>query len=125
MAFYLVRARLKPELREELRLRLERGEFQPLRPFGQALTKALREARWDPAAGEAVWEEEDYCAPPLAQEREAVLDRYFEAIRVERVREEEGWRRIKELPSLWAAVSEVFSPQPPHGRCNEATVTPS
>jgi hypothetical protein len=31
----------------------------------------------------AVWEEEDYCRPPLAQEREAVLDHYFEELSVE------------------------------------------
>jgi hypothetical protein len=29
-------------------------------------------------------EEEDYCSPPLAQERAAVLDTYFDDITVER-----------------------------------------
>lgn len=101
MAYYLVRARPKPELVAELHQRLERGELRPLRPFGRALTSSLQEARWDAAAGEAVWEEEDYCAPPLAEERAAVLDRYFEDLRVERVREGEGWQRIASLPSLW------------------------
>ncbi|CAN5867120.1 MAG: hypothetical protein H0W11_15050 [Gemmatimonadetes bacterium] len=101
MAFYLVRARLKPELEEELQARLERGEFESLRPFGPTLSRSLREARRDPATGEAVWEEEDYCRPPLAQEREAVLDRYFDDLRVERVGEDEGWERIAGLPVLW------------------------
>ena len=55
----------------------------------------------DPATGEAVWEEEDYCTPPLAMERAAVLDRYFLDLRVERVEEGEGFRRIAHLPSLW------------------------
>jgi hypothetical protein len=30
-----------------------------------------------------IWSEEDYCSPPLAMEREAVLDRYFTDIKVE------------------------------------------
>lgn len=101
MAYYLVRARPKPELFGELRARLERREFLSMRPFGAALTKALEGARRDPSTGEAVWEEEDYCSPPLAMERAAVLDRYFEDLRVERVREGEGWQRIAEYPSLW------------------------
>ncbi|MCS6828275.1 MAG: hypothetical protein NZ553_16790 [Caldilinea sp.] len=101
MAYYLVRAKLKGELREELRSRLGRQEFQSMRPFGVALTKGLTGARRDPTTGEAVWEEEDYCSPPLAMEREAVLDRYFDDLRVETVREGEGWRRIAGLPSLW------------------------
>src|SRR5690554_5308397 len=97
MAFYLVRAVPKPELISELRTRLNRGEFEPMRPFGRALTRSLQGARWDPDAAEAVWEEEDYCVPPLAQEREAVLDRYFDDLRVERVQEGEGWERITEI----------------------------
>ncbi|HBY96799.1 MAG: hypothetical protein M5U01_25050 [Ardenticatenaceae bacterium] len=101
MAFYLVRARPRRELVAELSHRLEQGEFHQLRPFGHALTHSLQEARWDSAAREAVWEEEDYCTPPLAQERAAVLDRYFENLRVERVREGEGWQQIASLPSLW------------------------
>ena len=101
MAHYLVRARLRPELAEELREKLRRREVLALKPFGQALTHALEGARRDPATGEAVWEEEDYCTPPLAMERAAVLDRYFLDLRVERVEEGEGFRRIAHLPSLW------------------------
>ncbi|GBD08329.1 hypothetical protein HRbin22_00563 [Candidatus Thermoflexus japonica] len=109
MAFYLVRARLRVERAAELRARLERGEFRTLRPFGPALTASLENARWDPGAGEAVWEEEDYCSPPLAMERAAVLDHYFDALRVERVPQGEGWRRIADLPSLWA---QPFTQEP-------------
>ncbi len=104
MAYYLVRARVKEALAEELRQRLDRGEFRDMQPFGRALTKALEGARWDPETGEAVWEEEDYCTPPLAMERAAVLDRYFDNLQVERVREGEGWQRIAHLPSLWEAI---------------------
>jgi hypothetical protein len=49
----------------------------------------------------ALWIEEDYCSPPLAMEREAVLDRYFDVITVEKVRAEEGWKTIDDKPMLW------------------------
>ncbi len=92
---------MKPELTDELKERLEGGEFEGLRPFGMELTEALKKAHWDAEKDEAVWEEEDYCSPPLAQEREAVLDQYFEDIRVEPVSQEQGWTRIASFPSLW------------------------
>lgn len=56
--------------------------------------------------GVAVWEEEDYCTPPLAQERAAVLDRYFDDLAVESVRPGAGWERIEELPRLFPALAE-------------------
>jgi hypothetical protein len=99
MAYYLVRARLKQERLPELRVQLDRKAFAGLRPFGRALTRSLEGARRQEDT--AVWEEEDYCSPPLAEEREAVLDDYFEGIEVEEVAEGEGWRRIEDLPSLY------------------------
>ena len=100
MAYYLVEARLVDEKREELRGRLAAGEVRPMRPFGTALDFSLRQARVRPD-GWIVWEEEDYCRPPLAMERAAVLDHYFNEIRVEKVVEGEGWSRIEGLPRLW------------------------
>ncbi len=102
MAHYLVRARPHFDLLPELQAPLAEGAFSRLRPFGPALTQALEGARWDAATGEAVWEE-DYCRPPLAQERAAVLDRYFFDLRVEPVAAGEGWGRVASLPSLWSA----------------------
>ena len=61
---------------------------------------ALRGAR-SGSAETAVWEEEDYCSPPLAMERAAILDRYFDRIEVEPVARGEGWRRIDGLPRLF------------------------
>jgi hypothetical protein len=52
-------------------------------------------------AGYAVWEEEDYCWPPLAQERAAALDEFFEELSVTPVREGEGWEKIGALPRLF------------------------
>jgi hypothetical protein len=49
-----------------------------------------------------VWIEEDYCIPPLAMEKETVLDRYFDNIKVEAVSsEEEGWNRVKDKRLFW------------------------
>jgi hypothetical protein len=100
MAYYLVRANLREELYDELAEKLAAKAFVNLRPFGEAVTQGLEGARRQPD-GRIVWEEEDYCSPPLAMERAAVLDRYFTDIQVETVREDDGWRRIADLPSLW------------------------
>ena len=100
MAHYLVTASPREDLVEELSARLHRGEFADLRPFGRALSSSLRRARRLPN-GKAMWEEEDYCRPPLAQEREAVLDRYFEAITVEPVAEGTGWALIDAFPAMF------------------------
>jgi hypothetical protein len=70
-------------------------------PSATPSPRALKGARLDPATGKAVWEEEDYCSPPLAMEREAVLDRYFQDLRVERVEEGRGWAAISHLPPFW------------------------
>jgi hypothetical protein len=100
MAHYLVTASPREELLAELSARLERDEFVTLRPFGPALTASLRRARRLPN-GKAMWEEEDYCRPPLAQEREAVLDRYFDQISVESVVEGTGWALIAAFPAMF------------------------
>jgi hypothetical protein len=100
MAFYLVSAVPKHGSMEELSTRLAREEFIRMKPFGRALTHSLRHARIR-SDGVAVWEEEDYCSPPLAEEREAVLDAYFDDLRVQAVSEGEGWERIEDLPRLF------------------------
>jgi len=99
MAYYLVRAKPRAERLAELHTQLGENAFVNLRPFGKALTYSLTEARTQPD-GTAVWEEEDYCSPPLAQERAAVLDTYFDEIKVEQVNAGEGWKRIDNLPKL-------------------------
>lgn len=105
MAFYLVSAIPRADRVDELQTRLAADEFVPLRPFGQALSGSLRNARRR-ADGLAVWEEEDYCSPPLAQERAAVLDHYFEELQTQQVERGEGWERIAELPSLFPALAD-------------------
>jgi hypothetical protein len=99
MAYYLVRATPRAELLEELAAKLAEDAFVAMRPFGQALTQGLQGAR-RLEDGRAICEEEDYCTPPLAMERAAVLDRYFTGIEVEHVRSQEGWAQIERLPRL-------------------------
>jgi hypothetical protein len=104
MAHYLVSARPLVDRLEDLEAKLKEHAFIELNPFGRALTASLETARRLPD-GTAVWEEEDYCRPPLAQEREAVLDRYFEELSVEPVERGRGWERIAQLPPLFPALS--------------------
>ena len=103
MAYYLVRARPKLKRLGELEKLLIERAFEGLRPFGQALSVGLAGARVG-AEGVALWEEEDYCSPPLAMERAAVLDSYFDDIQVEAVMPGEGWSRIQEMPRLFPTV---------------------
>lgn len=103
MAYYLVRAKAKPEQLTELETLLLQKAFIRMRPFGKALTAGLCGARVA-ADGAAVWEEEDYCSPPLAMERAAVLDTYFDDIQVKAVKLGEAWNRIRELPRLFPAL---------------------
>lgn len=107
MAYYLVRAKLQNELQAELRARLDSGEIRKMRPFGTALHEGLDQARVE-ESGLAVWEEEDYCSPPLAMERAAILDRYFTDLQVERVSPRQGWAAIESLPKLWEEPTEIL-----------------
>jgi len=100
MAYYLVKAKARPDRLEELKERLTAEEILGMRPFGPALDYSLKNARLEPA-GRVVWEEEDYCRPPLAMERAAVLDTYFTDLQVEPVRQGTGWQQIDHLPELW------------------------
>lgn len=100
MAHYLVTASPREQLLKELQGKLARNEFLPLRPFGRTLSHSLRQARRLPN-GFLTWEEEDYCQPPLAEERAAVLDHYFSELSVEPVVEGTGWALIELLPAVF------------------------
>jgi hypothetical protein len=99
MAYYLVTAKLKSDAKE-LANHLQKDDFLNLEPFGRALTFGLKNARIR-GDGYLVWEEEDYCTPPLKEEKEAVLDRFFTEINVEKVSKGEGWNKIEKLPVLF------------------------
>ena len=71
MALYVVRAKPRKNLLENLHDELSSGKISRMRPFGQALQYALENARIDTENTDfALWIEEDYCSPPLAMERE-------------------------------------------------------
>ena len=84
----------------DLLANLRRNVYASMRPFGRRLTYSLQNARLR-EDGDAVWEEEDYCAPPLAQERAAALDEFFDGLDIARVQEGTGWEKIGELPRLF------------------------
>ena len=100
MAHYLVKATIDPQKLTELKERLDNGEIKAMRPFGAALDYSLRHARIE-TGSQIVWEEEDYCRPPLAMERAAVLDTYFSNLSTEPVEAGAGWRKIDHLEYLW------------------------
>ena len=105
MAYYLVTAKPKRDRRADLSGNLRQRIYAPMRPFGKAMTYALENARLR-EDGYAVWEEEDYCSPPLAQEREAALDEVFEDLQFAKVDEGEGWREIEHLPRLFPELAQ-------------------
>ena len=94
MAYYLVKARPVNGRLRELHERIEAGHVASLRPFGKTLEYSLVNARYS-FDGYVLWEEEDYCSPPLAMEREAVLDKYFQELTMERVEKGSGWSMIR------------------------------
>jgi hypothetical protein len=101
MAHYLVKGELIEDKARELKTKVFSGEFRDLEPFGRAITHSLENAKFDPQSERALWEEEDYCNPPLAQERDAVLDIYFSDLQITGVSKGEGWEKVNDLPSLW------------------------
>ena len=102
MTFYLVKAKVK-NLILELRQEMESGKIKTLVPYGNSVHYSLENAKRDDKEGVyALWIE-DYCSPPLAMERESVLDRYFDDLIVEVVESEKaGWAKIKDKPNMWA-----------------------
>ena len=99
MAYYLVAARPKPDRLPDLLSNLRERAYLTMRPFGRSLTYSLEHARLRDD-GYAVWEE-DYRTPPLAQERSAALDEFFDDLEVTVVERGGGWARIEELPRLF------------------------
>ena len=100
MAHYLVTAKPKSDRLGDLLGNLRKNMYASMRPFGKALTYSLENARLR-EDGYATWEEEDYCSPPLAEERAAALDEFFDELNVAPVREGTGWKKIEGLPRLF------------------------
>lgn len=100
MEHYLVTAKPKSERLGDLLGNLRKKAYASMRPFGKTLTHSLENARLR-EDGYAIWEEEDYCSPPLAEERDAALDEFFDELDITPVQEGTGWDKIKGLPRLF------------------------
>jgi hypothetical protein len=100
MAHYLVTAKPRSERLGDLLANLRKRAYAAMRPFGKTMTHSLENARLR-EDGYAIWEEEDYCSPPLAQERAAALDEFFDELEVAPVKEGAGWEEIEQLPRLF------------------------
>lgn len=100
MAHYLVTAKPKSDRLGDLLDNLRKNKYASMRPFGRTLTNSLHNARLR-EDGYATWEEEDYCSPPLAEERVAALDEFFNELNITPVQEGAGWEKIKGLPRLF------------------------
>ena len=109
MAYYLVTAKPKRDRLADLLAKLRKHTYAPMRPFGKSMTYSLQNARIR-EDGYAIWEEEDYCSPPLAQERAAALDEFFDELEVTPVREGKGWEKIQQLPRLFAELEKADEP---------------
>jgi hypothetical protein len=100
MAHYLVTAKPKSGRFGDLLENLRKDAYASMRPFGKALTHSLRNARLR-EDGYATWEEEDYCSPPLAEERAAALDEFFDELNVTPVKQGSAWEEIERFPLLF------------------------
>jgi hypothetical protein len=122
MVFWLVTAKPRVERLGELRRRLDSREISRMRPFGRSLENGLVNAKLR-EDGSALWEEEDYCVPALAQERAAVLDYYFDNLTVEDIGDPgRGWEKLTNLPSLWHRDIDE-SPSSREGRMKDSDKT--
>lgn len=101
MALYLVRARPRKDLLENLR-NWARVRYQGWNHLDKHFNMHLKMLGLIFKNTEfALWIEEDYCSPPLAMERENLLDLYFNDITVESIEsEEEGWYMLHDKPRL-------------------------
>ncbi len=86
---YFVRARFQDEGKKAEFLKiLTDGTISALEPFGEEIAAAMRRAVRKEDRVE--WTETCYCRTPLAQERAAVYDRFFEDIQTETIEEFHG-----------------------------------
>ena len=105
MAHYLVTAKPKSDRLGDLLGNLRKNVYALMRPFGKTMTYSLENARLR-EDGYATWEEEDYCSPPLAEERAAALDEFFDELDIRPVQQGTGWEKIGGLPRLFPELGQ-------------------
>ena len=101
---YHVQARFKPETAAQLLTKLTDGTVANQRPDGPELIASMNRAVVN-TEGRVEWSELCYCNPPLAHERETVLDLHFEDIRTEPTDEHKSYEGRPFMEHL-RAVSE-------------------
>ena len=87
---YRVTARFKTETAGDLLRRLDEGSIAAQQPDGQEIVASLHRAVVT-GANTVRWTERCFCDPPLAHERETILDRYFGDITTEPVEDYERY----------------------------------
>ncbi len=79
---YKVKARFKEESAGEFHSKLLDGTIASQEPDGPEMVDSMNRAVVK-ESGEIEWSEQCYCKPPLAHERQTVLDDYFDDISTE------------------------------------------
>ena len=81
---YKVRARLRPGTEAALLGKLTDGTVASQRPDGPEIVASMERAVLT-GDGQVEWSETCYCSPPLAHERETVLDHHFDDISTQQI----------------------------------------
>ena len=81
---YHVQATFRESTAAELLTKLTDGSVAAQRPDGSEIVRSLERAVVN-TDGRIEWSERCYCSPPLAHERETVLDSHFDEITTEPV----------------------------------------
>lgn len=100
--FYYVTAQLRTEMAGDLRRALLDDTIRNQKPDGQEIVDSLMRAVVT-TDGAVEWSEVCYCEPPLAHERQTVLDRFFDEIStrpVDGYQEHRGRRFVEYLDEL-------------------------
>jgi hypothetical protein len=87
---YRVNARFRTDTAAALRRRLNDGSIAAQKPDGQEIVDSLRRAVVTDA-GKVRWSEMCFCDPPLAHERETILDHYFEDVTTDPIESHEQY----------------------------------
>lgn len=100
---YQIKARLKEGKAKGFKEALENGTVAGIGPDGREIVKGMESATIS-KSGDITWNMICFCSPPLEHEREAILDEYFEDMRIEPSKKDGllsgGVRFLDQLESL-------------------------
>ena len=84
--YYKVTAQFKTETAQDFHQKLSDGTIAQQKPDGQEIVDSMKRAVVTDD-GVVQWSEVCYCSTPLAHERETVLDKHFDNITTEEIKE--------------------------------------